>query len=285
MGNYILSNKRHVLTFIVSVVLSVLLVAFYAVGASLVDTDSVGVGTTTVGAGLSVAEGMPTVLSSNAYIYGKLMLPFLVSTSTTASSFGGPVGVGTTTPGATRFGVNEGWTSILSGPAYVYGQLMFPYLVSTSTTASSFGGPVGVGTTTPGATRFGVNEGWTSILSGPAYVYGQLTVPYIVATSTVTTATSTLSNINIDSNTFIVDRSNRVAIATTTFGSINDETMTIQVGSATASTTMYLGGSGSMLIMRTSDGGDCVAISFKQAATAVGANAVLQSEFITCPAE
>src|SRR3989344_1652243 len=182
MGNYILSNKRHVLTFIVSVVLSVLLVAFYAVGASLVDTDSVGVGTTTVGAGLSVAEGMPTVLSSNAYIYGKLMLPFLVSTSTTASSFGGPVGVGTTTPGATRFGVNEGWTSILSGPAYVY---------------------------------------------------GQLTVPYIVATSTVTTATSTLSNINIDSNTFIVDRSNRVAIATTTFGSINDETMTIQVGSAT----------------------------------------------------
>jgi len=234
MGNYILSNKRHVLTFIVSVVLSVLLVAFYAVGASLVDTDSVGVGTTTVGAGLSVAEGMPTVLSSNAYIYGKLMLPFLVSTSTTASSFGGPVGVGTTTPGATRFGVNEGWTSILSGPAYVY---------------------------------------------------GQLTVPYIVATSTVTTATSTLSNINIDSNTFIVDRSNRVAIATTTFGSINDETMTIQVGSATASTTMYLGGSGSMLIMRTSDGGDCVAISFKQAATAVGANAVLQSEFITCPAE
>lgn len=232
MGNYILSHKRQALTFGVSVILSVLLVAFYAVGASLVDTDSVGVGTTTVGAGLSVAEGMPTILSSNAYIYGKLMLP---------------------------------------------------YLVSTSTTASSFGGPVGVGTTTPGAARFGVNEGWTTVLSGNAYVYGQLTVPYLVATSTANASTSTLSHINIDSGTFVVDKSNRVGIGTTTFGSINNETMTIQIGSATASTTMYLGGSAAMLIMRTTNEGDCVAISFKDGT--LGANAVMQSEYITCPTE
>ena len=237
MGNYILSHKRHVLTFFVSVVLSVLLVAFYAVGASLIDTDSVGVGTTTVGAGLSVAEGMPTILSSNAYIYGQLKLP---------------------------------------------------YLVSTSTTASSFGGPVGVGTTTPGTARFGVNEGWTSVLSGNAYVYGQLTVPYLVATSTANASTSTLSHINIDSGTFIVDKSNRIAIGTTTFGSINDETMTIQAGSITASTTMYLGGSAAMLILRTTDGQDCAAISVKQATIVAGGaanNGTLSVDVITCPAE
>ncbi|OGY64236.1 MAG: hypothetical protein A3I24_02640 [Candidatus Harrisonbacteria bacterium RIFCSPLOWO2_02_FULL_41_13b] len=229
---YILSHKQQVITFLVSVVLSVLLVAFYTFGASLIDTDSVGVGTTTVGSGLYVAEGFASVLSDELYVYGRVNLPFLVSTSTTASSFAGSLGVGTTTPGGTTFGVNEGWATVLSGETYVY---------------------------------------------------GPLNVPFVNATST--TATSTLSNANFDSNTLIVDPSDRVAIATSTFGSINDETMTVQIGKAAASTTVYIGGSVAMLILRTIDGGDCVAISFEQTTTAVGANAPMTAEFITCPVE
>jgi len=142
---YILSHKNQLITFLTSVILSVLLVAFYVSGASLVDTDSVAVGTTTVGAGLYVQDDFASVLSGDAYVYGQFNLPFLVSTSTTASTFAGPVttsgtggvGVGTATPGASQFGVNEGWNSILSGDVYVYGALNLPFVNATSTTATS----------------------------------------------------------------------------------------------------------------------------------------------------
>ena len=68
--SFVLRNKTQIATFVSAVVLSVLLVALQVFGASLVDTDSVGVGTTTVGAGLHVTEGFTSVLDGDAYIYG-----------------------------------------------------------------------------------------------------------------------------------------------------------------------------------------------------------------------
>ena len=231
---YILSHKTQLITFFVAVSLSVLLVALYVFGASLVDTDSVGIGTTTVGAGLYV---------------------------------------------------NEGFSSVLSDELYVFGRVNIPFLVSTSTTASSFAGGVGVGTTTPGTARFEVNEGWDSLLAGDTYVYGALNVPFVNATST--TATTTLSNLIVDTSTLVVDpTANKIAIATTTFPAVGNETMTITAGSAAASTTLYLGGTASMIILRSTDGKDCIAISAQQGSIVAdgGSSAVaLEVEAVTCP--
>ena len=239
---YILSHKNQLITFLTSVILSVLLVAFYVSGASLVDTDSVAVGTTTVGAGLYVQDDFASVLSGDAYVYGQFNLPFLVSTSTTASTFAGPV------------------------------------------TTSGTGG-VGVGTATPGASQFGVNEGWNSILSGDVYIYGALNLPFVNATST--TATSTIGfGLAVDTSTLVADASsNRIAIATTTFPATGNEAIAVTVGAATASTTLYLGGTGAQIILRSIDGQDCVRIQVEQAGGVVdiGTQATLTSDVITCP--
>lgn len=134
MMSYVLSHKRQVVTFAVSVVLSVMLVSMMAFGATTIDTASVGVGTSTPGGALGV---------KGAGVFdGFVHFDYFTSTSTANSWLLGKLGVGTTTPGD-ELGV--------TGAGLVEGGLTTSYLNSTSTVASSFGGSLGIGTSTPAA--------------------------------------------------------------------------------------------------------------------------------------
>lgn len=79
-------SKRDSFSVFASVLLSVFMVAVVAYGASVIDTNSVGVGTSTPGTGLYVASGMASVLSGEAYIFGQTNLSYFIATSTTATS-------------------------------------------------------------------------------------------------------------------------------------------------------------------------------------------------------
>ena len=110
-----LFSKRHFFTSAVSVLLSVFTVAVVAYGASVMDTASVGSGTSTPGAALS-AKG-------EAIIEGFASVGYIFSTSTWHSS-----GFGTASPG-TEFDV--------AGSALFDGVITASNYVATSTTATS----------------------------------------------------------------------------------------------------------------------------------------------------
>ena len=176
--SFVLRNKTQIATFVSAVVLSVLLVALQVFGASLVDTDSVGVGTTTVGAGLHVTEGFTSVLDGDAYIYGQLNAAYLVATSTTDSSFAGNVGLGSTTP-AGALGVQ--------GAAFVDDFLSVSTVLATSS--------VGVGTNTPGM-ALGVN--------GAALIEDFVSVSTLLATSSAGVGTNTPAGaLGVDGAAFV----------------------------------------------------------------------------------
>jgi len=176
--SFVLRNKTQIATFVSAVVLSVLLVALQVFGASLVDTDSVGVGTTTVGAGLHVTEGFTSVLDGDAYIYGQLNAAYLVATSTTDSSFAGNVGLGSTTPGG-ALGVQ--------GAAFVDDFLSVSTVLATSS--------IGVGTNTPGM-ALGVN--------GAALIEDFVSVSTLLATSSAGVGTGTPAGaLGVDGAAFV----------------------------------------------------------------------------------
>lgn len=284
--SFVLKNKFQIATFVSAVVLSVLLVALQVFGASLVDTDSVGVGTTTVGAGLHVTEGFTSVLDGDAYIYGQLNLAYLVATSTTDSSFVGNVGLASTTPGG-ALGV--------TGAAVVEGFVSADYFTSTSTNSSWVFGNVGIGTSTPGA-ALGVN--------GVALVEDHVRTSFLFATST--TATSTLSRFGSElaSTTIVIDgASGRMAIGTSVVADSdvvattlsNDPALTISgQGSANNATgTLYIageGGNGGQIILQSSNGlsSRCVSLVVNTGAIDVGgsgsdANTLIIAKVVSCP--
>lgn len=139
----VFNNKGQLLSFVVSVVLSILLVAFVANGTTYVDTDSVGVATDTPGAALSV--------KGQGIFEGFVRADYFTSTSTNPSWFFGLFGLGTTTPGAELSVV---------GAALVDGHVTASNFTATSTTATSTfngglslaesAGTLGIGTSTPG---------------------------------------------------------------------------------------------------------------------------------------
>jgi hypothetical protein len=143
----ILSNKRQAFTFVVSVVLSILLVASISFGTTYIDTDSVGIATATPGTALGV--------KGSGIFEGFVSAGYYTSTSTSDSWLLGDLGIGTTTPG-TRFSV-QGLANL--GSLEIESTLKLSSLTATSTTATSTfsggatvadsAGALGVGTTTP----------------------------------------------------------------------------------------------------------------------------------------
>lgn len=144
----ILSNKRQAFTFVVSVVLSILLVASVSFGTTYIDTDSVGIATATPGAALGV--------KGQGIFEGFVSADYYTSTSTADSWLLGDLGLGTTTPG-TRLGVLD--NADIAGILTVEDHLKTSSLIATSTTATSTfsggatvadsTGAFGVGTATP----------------------------------------------------------------------------------------------------------------------------------------
>lgn len=151
----ILFNSRQFFTFATSVVLSFLLVAFMAFGATYVDTDSVGVATATPGSALS-ADG--DVLAEVGRFENHVRTSYVTATSSLAAG-------GTTTPGG-ALGVK--------GAAFIDGFLVVSNINATSS--------LGVATATPsgafGAKGAGLFEGWvssqyyTSTSSDPSWLLG-----------------------------------------------------------------------------------------------------------------
>lgn len=121
-----LFSKRYFFTSVVSVLLSVLAVAVVSYGASLVDTNTVGVGTTTVGAAVGVR---------GAGIFdGFVSADYFTSTSTNPSWHLGRLGLGTTTPSPT---VNADGGIAVEGGGLFGDFVLSSYLTATSTTATS----------------------------------------------------------------------------------------------------------------------------------------------------
>ncbi len=134
---YSLINQRHFFTSAAAILLSVFMVTVVAYGASMMDTATVGAGTSTPGMAVSAKGG--------GLFEGPVGADFFYSTSTDTSwLLGGNFGLGTTTPGA-KLAVHGG--------ALVEDFVNASYFNATSTTATS-------------TTRFGMLLATTSIIDG-----------------------------------------------------------------------------------------------------------------------
>lgn len=320
---YILSRKRQLVSVVLSVVFSFLLVAMVASAVTYIDTDSVGIGTSTPGAALGVKGGV--------LIDGFMTADYILATSTTASSLGGNLGLGTSTPGS-RLGVKglaviDGgvWadyivatsTSIamgfgtstpgaefsVDGGALFGGGITISYLKSTSTVTSSFGGNLGIGATTSPGLLFEL-AGYGNV-KGDFNIAGTSTLSSIIASSTVQVGTSTVTGAQLavvgsgyftgglgvgamasTSGSFIakgsglgllVDgASGLVVIGTSTIPGRNNEGTTVDPDltvSGSASSTAYFaaeGAGGSQIILKSTDGNTCVAITATAGGKVVG---------------
>ncbi len=299
--SFVFHYKRQLITFVASVVLSLALVTMMAFGATYVDTDSIGIGTDTPGAALGVKGA--------AIFEGFVSAGYFTSTSTADSWILGGLGVGTTT---VSDNLNKDGGLAVEGGAIIGEGLTVSYVKATSTVASSFGGNLGAATTSPAAalsvigsllvnntassTFFGgvhvkdvggitTNSG-LNVTAGDILSAGKLTV-----TSTATS--SVAGDFTIDTTTLVVEANgNNVGIATTTFPSFGDnsETVKVSIGAGTASTTMYIAGGptvGSSIILKSSNGSNCILINANSNSVALGAPASLETlitaKVIACP--
>ena len=139
---FVVSHKRQVFTFAVSVVLSILLVASISFGTTYVDTDSVGIATATPGAALG-AKG-------EAIVEGFLSVDYIFSTSTSHAS-----GFGTSSPGADFAAV---------GGALFEGQVVAGRFEATSTTDSVFEGALDIRENATSTFVGGMDFGTTSLI-------------------------------------------------------------------------------------------------------------------------
>lgn len=277
--------KRQIITFIASVVLSLALVSMMAFGATYIDVDSVGIATDTPGAALGVKGA--------ALIDGFLVADYITATSTSVAS-----GFGTTSAGA-EFAV--------AGGALFEGGLTASYLKATSTVASSIGGNLGLATTSPGQAlsmvgTLLVNNTASSTFLGGLYVRdvgGITTQSGITVTGgdiessgklTITSAaTSSITGaFTVDSTTLVAEAGgNGVGIATSSFpGLTGDVSATVSVGAGAASTTLFLSGGptvGASIILRSSDGDDCVVIIANNAEADADGNIILSAKKTVCP--
>lgn len=138
----VFTNKRQLLTLIISVVASMFVVTLLVQAVTYVDTDSVGVATATPGGALGV-KGV-------GIFDGFVSADYYTSTSTNNSWFLANFGLGTTTPGV-RLGVLDDVD--IAGLLTVESHIETSYLLATSTTASTFGGAITVsGTATSSVT-------------------------------------------------------------------------------------------------------------------------------------
>ncbi len=246
-----------------------------AYGASVIDTASVGSGTSTPG----VAAGVKGAGLFEGFVHAD----YFKSTSTNPSWISANVGLGgTTTPGM-ALGVE--------GAGLFEGFVNADYFRSTSTNPSWLLGRLGMGTTSPSST---VNNDGGLAVEGSGLFGGFVMSSYLTATSS--TATSTIrTGIEIASSSVVDAVSGRIALGTTTIPDAdvantlaNDPTLTISgLGSTyNATGTLYVtnpGAGGGQIILKSVDGYNCVAVSASSVAGAIGTGVTLTSEVVACP--
>lgn len=156
----IFSIKRYVVTFIFSVVLSLLAVFLLVQATTFIDADSVGVATATPGTALGVKGA--------GLFDGFVAANYFTSTSTNSSWFLGNLGIGTTTPGQKLS---------VGGFALIKGNLN----IEATSTASSFyaTGTLAVASSSPGS---GVNLAVTgqSVFGGNVSITENLDVQGLI---------------------------------------------------------------------------------------------------------
>ncbi|MFY9493258.1 MAG: hypothetical protein WAP55_02180 [Minisyncoccia bacterium] len=197
------------------------------------------------------------------------------------------VAVATTTPGAAL---------AVKGEAIVEGFVHADYFKSTSTNPSWTMGRFGIGTTTVSSD---VNNDGGLAVAGGAIIGDFIYTSYITATST--TATSSVRyGFGIASSSLLVDGlSGAVSIGTTTWADADvtgtltiDPSLTVgAVGAAqNATATVYIageGGNGGQIILRSSNGANCISIMADSVANAVGAVGgaadFLSVDVVECP--
>ena len=123
--NFSLLRGKQFVAVALAVLLSTLVVALVAQGTTYVDTDSVGVATSSPGDALGVKGG--------AVIEGYVSAGYYTSTSTASSWVFGNFGIGTTTPGV-KLAVKD---VIDTGFLTAEDSVKTSYFVATSTTATS----------------------------------------------------------------------------------------------------------------------------------------------------
>lgn len=334
---HILSHKKQLVSIVLSVVLSFLLVSMIASAVTYIDTDSVGIATDTPGAALGVKGGV--------LVDGFVRADYLWATSTTASHIGGNLGLASATPGAMLavkglaivdggvwadyivatstsvamgFGTSTPGTEFaVDGLGYFGGGLITSYLRATSTITSSFGGNLGIASTSP-SLRLAV-EGFGAV-KGDWNVAGTTTLSSIIATSTVQVGTSTVEGAQLSvvgsgyltgglgvgttassSGSFItkgtgigllVDgASGAVAIGTSTIpglnneGTVSDSSLTVN---AAATSTLFIASEtgGSQIILKSTDGNTCVSITATAGGKVIGSQAEgvgLTVKVVGCP--
>lgn len=267
MTGYVLSHKRQVVTFIVSVVLSVMLVALMAFGATTIDATSVGIGTSTPGGALGVKGA--------AFVDG-----FALANNFVATSSGSIFQWENNDATSTTYAVGVGG----------FGSVKGDWNIDATSSASSFvaTNTLSVGSSSPSGSEFSVVG--HSVLGGDLNITGLLDVQ--------STGTSSINGgLEIESTTFIVDSSsNRIGFATSVWptvmggGAVNsDETPFLVAGGGSASTTLFLAGGadiGSSIILASTDGNGCVAIMATVGAIDEAADSpavVLSVTSVPCP--
>ena len=258
-----------------SILLSVFMVAVVAYGASVIDTASVGSGTSTPG----VAAGVKGAGLFEGFVHAD----YFKSTSTNPSWISANLGLGgTTTPGAALD---------VQGAGIFEGFVHADYFKSTSTNPSWLLGRIGLGTTTPSSTVN--NDGGITVEGGG--LFGDFVMSsYLTATSS--TATSTIKTGMIIASSSVVDAvSGRIALGTTTIPDsdvanteANDPTLTISgLGSTyNATGTLYItnaGAGGGQIILKSVDGFNCAAISAATVDAAFSTGITLTAEVVACP--
>ncbi|MDP3764307.1 MAG: hypothetical protein Q8Q95_01670 [bacterium] len=230
-------SKRYFLTTVVSSLLSIFVVAVVAYGATMtISNVGLGSGTSTPGAALGVqgAAIIDDFVWANAF----------VATSTSMAS-----GFGTTSPGA-EFAV--------AGGALFEGRVIASSLESTSTVASSFGGALGISTSSPWA---------LNSISG------------VVGTTDEETPRFVISDVGTSTPTMIVKATSSVGFYTNnprTKFNVHDEfgTSTIYISTGLNYGDQNHGGT---IILKDAKGDTCTVISSD--------TGVLKTDAITCPGQ
>lgn len=196
----------------------------------------------------------------------------------------GSVGIATSTPGA-ELGV--------TGAGLVEGMLTVSHLKATSTTDSIFEGALQVRESATSTFTGGVSTAGLSTTGGLRVDTGAAIFDENIVVDG--TASSTFAGgITIDTESFIVDSSSNIsAFGTTTFPGDTADSVApdLTINSPTATSTLFItteGAGGSQIILKSTDGSGCIAISATRGANDIGAEAMtaltlLNVDVIACP--
>ncbi|MEK7654199.1 MAG: hypothetical protein AAB345_02855 [Patescibacteria group bacterium] len=257
MSSFSLSG-RQLLSVLLSVVISIMAVAFMANAVSYIDADSVGIATSSPGGALGV--------KGDAHVDG-----FALANSFNATSSGSIFQWEANDATSTTYAVGIGGFGSVKGDWNVAGTSTISSLYATST--------LSVGSSSPDMAFSVIGD---SLINGTLGVLNVLDVQG--------TATSTFdAGLQIDFDTLVVDNNaNIISIATTT-GTGSAElglAPELTIGAGSASSSIFVSGGaevGSALLLKSQDGDGCILITGSQLDADADGTIALVGKVVGCP--